>query len=411
MKNTLSVDWLQLHVSVPCSDYENYFARQKSKNFSVVTDNGTETEPDAYTVERESLQTRNFSAIYSIKDDKGDEVAVLAASPRNTMCMKEDSGLLKITNRFLYQKALYNFVRKLLKELGLKFINITRLDIAYDFLKFDTMECKDFIYSVLDETFLKSHQSTIKVMGDTVSVDRGKKTRGFSSLKFGKETSDVCYYLYNKTLELIQVKHKPWIHDHWRSVGWDGEANVYRLEFSLKPDTKGIFTEDGEQFTFKSLDMILNIESIYKHFFNKCFNFVCAEKTKRGNWKKQSRCTPVVLFEELKFTSVQIELSEKKDSGRSDKVFLKALKQLNDELRGVNHELGLVGNELITYICCSRDLKGWAEKKLGINVDHFSDTVLLADAKKKQIELYSALCYQHSDLHALGKLHQLSMTF
>jgi hypothetical protein len=393
MKNSIAIDWLQLHVCVPQKNFEAYTA---SKYF---------------TIYREPMQTRNFKTIYTIKDKKGDEVAVLAAEPRNEMCMNENSGLLKIINKHLYQKNLRQYVDLLLCDLGLLFINITRIDIAYDFLQFDTMPCKEFINGVVDATFLKSFQTKFKAMGETFSVEKGQLTGGFSSIKFGQESSDTCYYLYDKTLELLQVKHKPYIHDHWKKNGWDGSKSVYRLEFSLKPITKGIVLLDGEILTFKDLSMIDRIEDMYRYCFAKHFNFVEMEITKRGNVKKQSRSNKVVLFNELKFTPVSIELSEKKDSGRSSKIFLKALKQLNDELRGVDHDLGIVGNELFTYFAATRDLKTWAKHKLDHSYDSYTDKVLVAEQKRRNESLFIYNATNGCDLHKLGKLHQLSIRF
>ena len=346
MTNCIAIDWLQLRVKMPYRDYQQL------------------VKPNKYMIVNQQSQTRNFKALYTIICAKTlEEVAVIAAEPRNEMCMQPDDAIIKIVNKYLYQKNLTDFVRDLLKELQLQFQNITRLDIAYDFLKFDFMD------GFANRTFMKAHACKFKMMGDSWSVDKGQMTGGISSLKFGKETSDVSYYLYNKTLELTQVKHKPWIHDHWKSNGWEGDKDVYRLEFSLHPDTNGIavVNEDGELenvYHFKDLEMLNNIDQVYKHYFSKHFNFVLTEKTKKGNYKKQSRCQHVQLFEKLIFAHCTIKLSNKKDSGRSDKVFAKKLMQLNQELRGQDMELAIAANEGMTWIIKTRDLMEWQKKKL-----------------------------------------------
>ena len=212
-----------------------------------------------------------------------EEIAVLASEPRSEMCMKEDSGLIKIINKYLYQNNLLHFVQSLFHDLQLTLINVTRFDIAADFERFDTIECQEFIEMFTNRLFIKKTAAKMKMMGDSWSVDKGKMTGGISSLKFGLETSDVNYYLYNKSLELKQVKDKPWIRDHWKANGWNEKTDVWRLEFSLHSNTDGVMyvDEHGEIrcFQFKDLSLLLdNLDKVYSHYFNKHFQFVRAEK-------------------------------------------------------------------------------------------------------------------------------------
>ena len=378
MHNCISVDWLQCHVKVPRKDFENLFAaipvsiQDKDGNWKVEKVQSTELKEldNRYMLERTGFQTRNFKAIYEIRDRvTNEEIAVLASEPRSEMCMKEDSGLIKIINKYLYQKNLLHFVQQIFHDLQLTLINVTRFDIAADFERFDTIECQEFIEMFTNRLFIKKTAAKMKMMGDSWSVDKGKMTGGISSLKFGLETSDVNYYLYNKSLELKQVKDKPWIRDHWKANGWNEKTDVWRLEFSLHSNTDGVMyvDEHGEIrcFQFKDLSLLLdNLDKVYSHYFNKHFQFVRAEKTKKGNFKKQSRCDRVVLFEHLKFEGVKISLSDKKDAGRSAKTFAKKLMQFNQELRGQDFNLAIAGNEMFTYTIMKHDLQTWMEKKL-----------------------------------------------
>lgn len=408
LKPCIAIDWLQCTVKMPQRNFTELFTpfqqnvvKVNERDYKIllcINERLTELN-EKYLIEDDEIQTRNFKKIYTVKDRKtGEDIAVIAAEPRSLMCMSEDTALIKITNKYLYQKNFSDFVRNLFADLRLSFMNITRLDIAYDFERFDTMECNDFIKRVRRETYLKTLKSKFKDMGETISVDKGKKTGGTDSMKFGLETSDVNYYLYNKTKELQQVKHKPYIHDHWKENGWEGETEVYRLEFSLKPDTKGIpvfvIDEDGELkienvLHYKDLSMIDEIQKVFEFHFNKHFQFVRAERTDKGNWKKQSRCKAVTLFKTLTFESVKIPLSNKKDSGRSDKVFAKKLMQLNQELRGQDFDLAIAGNELFTMHIKLHDLTTWAEKKLG--VVEYSERIMDLIGKSNNARLQMAL--------------------
>jgi len=371
MQNSIALDWCQLRVTVPFINYQTI-------------------KPECFEIRKDEVQTQQFRALYHIHEkDTGEEVAVLVAEPRNNMCLRENDGIIKIANKYLYQKNFYHFVVYLLKDLELIFENIVRLDIAYDFLKFDSMECREFVENFRADTFLKSYKCKYRDSGESRSVEKGKLTGGCESIKFGMETSEVSYQLYNKSLEMQQKKLKPWILEHWQKNGYDGKSEVWRLEFNLTSTSKGIVFKDGEILSFKDLQIIDRIEDIYSHCFSKHFQFVFAELTRRGNYRKQSRCTPVVLFEKLVYKPVTIKLSNKKDSGRSGKIFAKNLMKLNQELRGQDFDLAIMGNELMTWVIKTRSLEEWAKKKLpGI---HYSDRVLDAIEKGRNSQLQAEM--------------------
>jgi hypothetical protein len=403
MQNSISIDWETLHVSL---SFKNFNERQFKTLYC----------------ERQPIQTRNFCSVWDIYDKGTNEiVAVLACEPRSAMCMKENSGLLKIINKYLYNKDLIVWVEMLMQELALGFINLTRIDIAMDFLSFDTMTCPEFIGGCIGNSdappkYIKTLANKIKAMGESVTVKDGELVGGFTSLKYGMETSDICYYLYNKTLELEQVKDKPWIKDHWKANGWDGKKDVWRLEFSLKSTTDGLQivdpdTGETELFTFKSLSLMDHIEKIYSYLFNRYFSFVHVEQTKRGKYKKQCRCKKVVLFNQLKMIGVRIGLSAKKDSSRSDKVFLKKFKQLNEELRGVDRELGIIGNEIFAFVAMSKDLGSWVKNKLGTDLDFgYSDKLGNTVMKWRLQKMWDPLIKSAANINMLN-LQQKTIPF
>jgi len=380
-----------MHVKLPYKDYE--------------------TVKTPYNIKREDYGTKNFRAIFKISLPSGEEFATLTAHPLEQMHMDMDGGLLKIHNKFLYQKNFFTYVKELLRDLQLKFVNITRIDICYDFLSFDTMSVKEFINSISGETpdILKEKKIHISTEGESVSVDKGQYTGGTDTVTFGRRSSDMYYTLYNKTKELLDVKMKPYIHDHWRSHGWDGKASIYRLEFVFHSSTKGLVLDTGEVISFKDLSMIEHYIDMYRSYFSKCFKFVETEYTKKGNLKKQSRCTPVILFSELKIKPVIIELSDKKDSTRTDKSFINNLNKLNQELRGNDFELGLVGDTLISYVVASRDLKDWAAKKFNYNEYSFDNFGADTAEKKRTRDLFELL--PDNLQQRIGKMRQLTMKF
>lgn len=391
MQKTIACDWLQLHVQMDCVKLD-----------MLTEGNRPSTVPDdaprcGYNVQKETFGTRHFSAIYSVNDVvTGEQVAYVCAEPRSEICMRHNSGLIKINNKYLYRNDLYDFVKKLLQDLKMKLLNVTRLDIALDMLSFDTMSCKDFIQDFVRENIFKLQSSVVKTMGKTSKVTKKGVKNGITSVKFGKESSDVTYILYNKSLELAEKTDKPWIKEHWKSAGWKGKETVYRLEFSIKRSNEqvAVVNDDGEVsdvIGYRDLECLKKLPEIFKHFFNKCFTFYIPELTKYGNYKKPSRCKKLELLKDFNFVSVRIALSSKKDANRSDRVFLKKLMRTNQELRGDSYELGIIGNHIFTAVCCQKDLQEWAAKKLNVSDTAWSHQVLEYYSEKRNVSLYQYL--------------------
>lgn len=351
MKNCISVDWLTLHVQVPHKQFEK-----------------TETK---YKIVRDKSQTRHFKSIFYIYDKNGAEMATLACEPHSDI-LQHDSGLLKLNNRVDYQKDLLPFVKQFLKDLKLNFRSISRIDIALDFLKFkNNLNPRNFIKNYISGKYIKNG----KGRGRIEFKYGNSKSLQYQTLKFGSETSDVTYYLYNKVEEMEAKELKPWIVDNWRANGWDGKQHVWRLEFSLKPTTKTIHDfipddkdPDGgvlkEVFSFKDIESIDKLQDIYNSHFKKYFTFVHNEKKLR-----KDRCKPVVLFAgKIQTSSVRISVSDKKIADRTDKIFTRKLMEFNSEMRGFDMQLSVTTNELLSCFVLGRGLKTWAEDKLKYTV-------------------------------------------
>jgi hypothetical protein len=61
-----------------------------------------------------------------------------------------------------------------------------------------------------------------------------RRWKRIETLDFGRHTSPVSCCIYHKTAEIRQKSpSKVWFHDLWKRNGWDGEAEVWRVEFRL----------------------------------------------------------------------------------------------------------------------------------------------------------------------------------
>lgn len=392
---TTVIDWLQMHVSLTAKRFENTDCK--------------------YHIEKTDYGTRHFRELYYIYDRPGgNEIAVLCAVP--VQPMDDNFGLLKINNRCLYQQNLKGYVIDLLKDLKLQFVGITRIDIAHDFTTdHSKINPEKFISNYLTgeyvkkgkakgknvmetsektsrKTFNKLHKDVLASLEKSkiqltdaqqlklqfnlkrqtksnykytapdkaaIGFENGKQVN-LESLKFGTEKSELSYILYNKTKQMQDVEHKQWICDNWTDNGWDGNAEVWRLEFSFKSSTKKfIEVSDGETIDFKTMDMLDNIGNIWNYHYQKYFFFVHnTGKCRRDRERK------VAFLKTVSHNYISMKLSGKKIAKRSDKIFAKKLKETNAELRGVDFDLAIYGSDYLTHFVNTRGLNKWAERKL-----------------------------------------------
>lgn len=350
MQHCIAIDWLQIFCFVPTE----LFSRSGK-----------------YEVKQTSTRTRHFSTVFSILETQTqDEVAVLAAFPYEGSVIEKQSGILKIVNKYLYQSNLKKFVIDLMQDLKLGFKSITRLDIALDFQEFKNGLTGDiFIKRFLGGNIIKKGRSTMwKTSGKTPNQsekNEGKKI-SYEYLSFGKETSECSYKLYNKCQEMRDVKTKNWILEQWKINGYSElQQDVWRLEFSLKNKNKQRINEEAEVFNFKSLD-ILDPEKYTQLWFQ-----LLHDKMKFYNnigKLRKDRNIEIELFEPFKPNIITVDVSDKKETGRSQKIFAKKLMELNQDLRGDDYALGIFSKDLFQYYIQAYSLESWAKKK-GYNIE------------------------------------------
>lgn len=210
-----------------------------------------QTNTKTFTAVKEVFGTRHYAEFWRVKY-AGEDFAELQCSPYSSI-INPLSAIVRITNRWLYSGELWPLVDRLLEEFGLSFKSISRIDVCADFLSFK--------YNYKPEQLIKDFVSQkIRKVGRAVgTVDFRQRRDGmhYNGLKFGTRESDACVYLYNKSLELAEVKDKPHIRDAWRAAGlevqegWKVETingkkvkspkykDVWRLEVSLKSGALG----------------------------------------------------------------------------------------------------------------------------------------------------------------------------
>ena len=299
----IGIDWLQM--------------------FGILGVDFNEGQHGIFTAKKEVYQTRHFKELYTIFLGT-DEIAQVQAQPHSKI-IETGNSIVKISNKYLYQKDLNTFINNLLKSINFKFVSISRIDLNIDFEVFHN-GCKvsNFMKDFTKGNIIKHGKNKFKLQGSQSEVLE------YDYLKFGSANSNISTYIYNKSKELREVKNKPWIIDTWHANGMDNSKDVYRLEFSIKKMNKSAVNEDDGTFIqMNDLQLILrnNFENIVKYLIQKFWKFT--KKKDRKKRKELNKCPTVKYFNFTHQSISLVRVSEKKQSNRMDKVFIKKLEGLN----------------------------------------------------------------------------------
>lgn len=330
MKKSLSIDWLQLHVD--CSQF------QQSKHYE------WKTEP---------YQTKQFKKIQNVIF-RGEVVATAVSIPTSPI-ISQSCMVIKFKNRELYGQNLKGLIDDILNVHCLIFKSITRIDIAADFNYFVCgLYPETLIKRFIESTYLKIGKANYSLNGEQ------KFTHTFDYLKFGSKTSDVNIYLYNKTKELSEVHDKPYIRKSWIKSGLDITKPVWRLEVSIKGQGSDYLnTSTGEhcRLSYENLFEPAFLQNYYYAYIDRYFYFVVNDgKSRKDRMKK------VPLFSNFMTDLTKLYLPKTTGSNRSDKIFIKKLYMLDQELRGFDNNLHLAQDNLLISVVAATDLGQWFGK-------------------------------------------------
>lgn len=281
---------------------------------------------DDYTLELKTYGTQIFEkAADVIKDNE--VVAIVLWQPRSAI-LPQNSAMIKIKNRQLYNEQWYQIFSDLEKAWFCKNIKISRIDICADFVNFKNgLFPKTLISNFLTQKFVKVGRGNFKVMGEQ------KKYINYQYLRFGSGSSEISAYLYNKSTELKEVKDKPYIRELWHNLNNQNNRDIWRLEFSLKGKSlKIVDTINGDYVvdSFKSLTDKELIANIYSFLVKKYFTFVIPEQQQNKNrWKK------LTLFDDEDCHFEIVDFALKSDTSRKHKIFLTNLVALEKEMRSL----------------------------------------------------------------------------
>lgn len=316
-----------------------------------------------YKVEKRDYGTRSFQEVFEVySKDSGNLIATIARKPYSSV-LHPESANIKFANKVLYYEKRLDLINSFLRNFELKFLGISRIDIAADFNELHQgRSIKGFLDSFMANKIVKKGRAKVQAFFNNSGVGE----RVYSGLKFGSASSPVSYKIYDKVKELKEVSEKPYIIQWWEKNGliqsakeWQKET-VWRCEFTLKAQNSVFVDSDGQVIDFHSLELLEqeNIERIYQGLADKYFTFVRNRnvKNQRG---KNSRV--IYLIKVCKESATKYLGEVIKDVNRMSKIFIKML-----YIRATKERSKPAANELKKLIIeeiDSRCLWEWAFKR------------------------------------------------
>lgn len=205
-----------------------------------------------YIVHEREYGTRVYNEMFTIEDQHGHAFIEVRRNPQSGSSsftgLSELSCHLRLVNRACYANNPVRDMAEFMIKHDYIFQRIFRLDLCYDFIRFDSGDDPArFLRRYIENKFSKVNQCKVRVIGDDswASFD-------WESVSWGAPTSMVGTKMYNKTKELKATgDKKPWIKQAWFESGLvDDPLNlpdVWRIEFSMHSSARNwIVIEDAD---------------------------------------------------------------------------------------------------------------------------------------------------------------------
>lgn len=304
IRRCINLDWLEVHAREPIGKPRDadYFRAQ------------------GIVVHEREYGTRVYREMFVIDGTDGEPLLEIRRNPAsqglNGIHDPEECHI-RLVNRTCYFDNAAEMFDQFLKSNGYTEVRISRVDICLDFVTFDKGDDPQaFVRRYFRHKYAKINQGRISSHGDDTWTGQE-----WNSLSWGSKSSAVGTKMYNKTMELYDVKtdtfKKPYIRqawqlcgliDDWQRVTKDGEkVQVWRVEFSLRSAVKNWvpIELDGVEKKWQSLRntlevyydrprMLVMFASLANHYFR-------FKKYKQG--KRKDRCPDKILFD---FTGEQV---------------------------------------------------------------------------------------------------------
>ncbi len=339
-KYCISVDWLQVYCKC------NHF------NFEGII----HTVDKSIEIKKIDRVTPLWLSVYHLHWN-GLRIAELCCEPRSS-ALDKFGCTLKLENRVLYSAGFATLLIDIIEALELTYVGITRLDVCYDCNKLHGgREVDTFLSAFLSAPALQRGH-IIRSGSRRLSVNASRSSMGvtkISGIRWGSPSSDTGAYCYNKSLELLEVKDKPWIREAWEKAGlvniwnkeqWDSlkesqkkknvtlgdsenfiQVPVWRFEISIKAHAKDLLDiATGELFRLdlSYIESQRKIESVFYMYAARVFDF-----RENLGCSRLRDYQSIQLFEKQEKSDLKpLHLCTYADTGRTEKICANVLERL-----------------------------------------------------------------------------------
>lgn len=406
-KYCISVDWLQIYCLNNLSDVPlvGYAACKE------------------YSSEKLDRVTPLWREVYVIKHNNI-EVAEYCRFPRSP-AMDAKGCTIKLHNRILYSAQFIEILKQVIQFLDVHYVGVTRLDLCYDcnFL-YGHRSVHDFLFQYfVHAPYCSGH--IIRNGSRKVQVNATRTTHGattISAMRWGSKSSAVGVYCYNKSLELLEVKDKPWIRESWENVGlindydasgWNSlddrnkqksinegktenyiKTAVWRFEISIKSEGRDIINLGTGQLFRIDLSYLTTQEYIEKLFYvyaNKYLDF--RESTGQSEIRNYPK---MCIFEctgnpELK----PIHINKNADTGRTEKIAANRLRKLAETYSDLTTQDLSAINAAVNFLYEISGMKGSEieRRKYDAYIGHLA---AFQEKKRMELDYFEFLQYTHA---------------
>ena len=341
-KYCISLDWLQTF----CHATKIAEGSYSSRGYNFI-------------VKKEDYETAQFKDIYTVVY-QSHPAATIQQTPR-TSVINPLATCVKLSNRVLYCEQYINILYAIQEALNMTYKGITRLDLCYD--------CNSLHDGRNVERFIRQFVSTEPMTAGHIirngssrfqlhGTRKNTSVATLNSIRWGSPNSRISAYCYNKTLELTEVKDKPWIRKMWEENGLEYDTytltlntltprqrnkkqendtlreyvkkSVWRFEISIKSqgmDVLNMSTAEIFRLSPRYLEHAPQIAKLFHIYAAKVFDFRIntGQKQIRNYHKLQ-------LFENSpEITSKPFYWSRSADTGRMEKICFNKLQKLSRE--------------------------------------------------------------------------------
>ena len=284
---------------------------------------------DKYIIEECEKGTPIMKKRYIIKDLQSNPIATIMTHPIPDY-IEENTIFIKFENYYLYQYNLDIVIEDFLKENNFTFYAFTRLDVCHDFNTFNKgLMPRKFIQMALQKQLVK--------VGDAKASFNGYigESLDLNSICFGRPSSSVQAKMYNKSLEMKEVKFKNYIAQSWERRNLDKD-HVWRIEFVLRGnDLRMTDVHTGESYTLKEYGLkILSNENLHRLWCNlqhKYFRWKVWDGGSNISYMADFELFNPILFRNEDFI-LTIDKRKASVSSRFDKMIIKQMCKILDEI-------------------------------------------------------------------------------